>query len=69
MTTLTRKELHNLVWSEPVIKLALRFGLSDCNAHQTLYTPQLPSHRELPQDVEVRPMPASTPCRTRTSSR
>jgi hypothetical protein len=28
-TTLAREELYNLVWSEPVSKLAKRFGLSD----------------------------------------
>lgn len=29
METLTREELYNLVWSEPIIKIAPRYGLSD----------------------------------------
>jgi hypothetical protein len=27
--TLTRKELYDLVWSEPMMRLARRYGLSD----------------------------------------
>jgi len=28
-TKITRKELYNIVWSTPMIKLAARYGISD----------------------------------------
>lgn len=46
MTTLTRRELYDLVWSKPMTKLAEEFGLSDvglskiCNKHRVPTPPR-----------------------------
>lgn len=63
---LTRKELYDLVWSEPMTTLAKRFGLSDKGLRKHCKSMNIPtppvgywSKLEHGKPVEVTPLPES----------
>ncbi len=70
--TLTRKELYDLVWSEPMIKLADKFGLSDVGLKKKCRTHNIPvpprgywARKQAGQKPSVIPLPKGFPLDTK----
>jgi hypothetical protein len=69
--TLTRKELYDLVWSEPMTKLADRFGLSDVGLKKKCRKLNIPvpsrgywARKQVGQKPSVIPLPKGLPLDT-----